>query len=392
MKCTKHICFISRLFTRQDSLIVQRQGRSLVASGYNVSYILCDGLPSEVKDGIKMISINNNFHGIIYRVFSLERHARIIYENIVKNKRFKEFLKNHEADIYQINDYELLPLGFFLKKHGKKVIFNLREYYPIYYSRNKKTKLGRLISEAMIERRLHNVAQRFDAIISCMPEMHELISKKMPCSIFEDVANFPVINKNFNLTYDEYCSRNDVISYFGTIYTISCQEVLLKAIEKFPNVKYILAGKFYDYKYKEKLMTLPAWRQVEFIDGFRRETLPQIINSSVIGNVVKDFNLTETPQGSYSIIKIFETMEAAVPVILAKVPLYESMVEKYHCGICVNPRREEEYIEAISYLLTHKKEAYEMGQNGRRAVLEAFSWDKEYEKYLGVIESLIGEC
>ena len=82
-------------------------------------------------------------------------------------------------------------------------------------------------------------------------------------------------------------------------------------------------------------------------------------------------------------------MEAGVPVILSKVPLYEKMVEKYHCGICVNPHSVEDFKDAIGYLLTHKKEAYEMGQNGRKAVLEEYSWDSQYKKYLSVIEKLV---
>ena len=82
-------------------------------------------------------------------------------------------------------------------------------------------------------------------------------------------------------------------------------------------------------------------------------------------------------------------MEAGVPVILSKVPLYEKMVEKYHCGICINPHSVEDFKNAIAYLLTHKKEAYEMGQNGRKAVLEEYSWDSQYKKYLGVIEKLL---
>ncbi len=81
-------------------------------------------------------------------------------------------------------------------------------------------------------------------------------------------------------------------------------------------------------------------------------------------------------------------MEAAVPVILAKVPLYEQMVEKYHCGICVHPHSVEDFKSAIEYLLTHKKEAYEMGQNGRRAVIEEFSWDSQSKNYLDIIDQL----
>ena len=65
------------------------------------------------------------------------------------------------------------------------------------------------------------------------------------------------------------------------------------------------------------------------------------------------------------------------------------MVEKYHCGICIDPHSVKDFKAAIGYLLTHKKEAYEMGQNGRKAVLEEYSWDSQYKKYLGVIEKLL---
>lgn len=85
-------------------------------------------------------------------------------------------------------------------------------------------------------------------------------------------------------------------------------------------------------------------------------------------------------------------MEAAVPVILAKVPLYEKMVEKYHCGICVHPHSVEDFRNAIRFLLENPEVAYEMGQNGRRAVLKEFSWDSQEENYLYVINELSKEA
>lgn len=389
----KHICFITQSFNRQDSLIVQRQGRSLVKAGYKVSYVLCDGLVPEVKYGIQMQSINMKFDGACYKIACKNRLLRKIYRNKVVNRRLKSFLEQYDADIYQINDYELLPLGLHLKTKGKKVTYNLREYDPDYRARrfHIPTEILRKLYFHYSEKYLRRVAKKYDGLFSCMPEMDEYIRKVIPCRNFANVANFPVVNKKFTLSFEEYSKRANIISYFGTIYTISCQDEFLDAIQQLPQVRYLLAGRIPTIEMKERLIKHPAWKQVKFIDGFKREELPDIINSSIIGNVMKDFSLTETPEGSYSIIKIFETMEAAVPVILSKVPLYEKMVEKYHCGICVNPRNPQEIKEAIEYLLTHKREAYEMGQNGRRAVLEEFSWDSQWNNYIKVIEELTKE-
>lgn len=371
----KYICFVTSAFGRDDSLIVVRQAKSLVSLGYKVSYILCDNLPNENKYGIEMLSVG--------------KCEKKLYKRIIFNAlRLRKFTKGKKADLYQISEPELLPLGLYLKRKGFNVVFNLREWYPDYYARKFKRKWQQKIIHYFTEHYFCYVSKKIDGVFNCMPEMHEYIEKVMPCRYFVDVANFPVVNESFSLSYEEYCSRENIISYFGSIYSISCQPEFLSAIEPINDVKYLLAGVFYNDWYKEKVMSHPAWKKVEFINGFSRDELSSIINRSIMGNVMKDFSKTETPQGSYSIIKIFESMEAAIPVILAKVPLYEAMVKKYHCGICCDPHNVEEIRAAVEYLLTYKREAYEMGQNGRRAVIEEFSWNSQLKNYMYVIEQL----
>lgn len=374
----RHVCFLTSLYSRHDPLIVYRQGASLVKSGYKVSYLLVDGKSDEEVLGVSIKSIAN------YPKPSIKQRL------IDCNRIFKLFLNNYSADIYQINEPELFPTAIFLKKKGYKVVYNLREYYPIYYSHRIKFKPLRYIAKYLLIKIFKQVSIRIDAVFSCMPEMLN-IQHEMPCKFFANVANFPIINRDFSLSYEQYLNRECIISYFGSIYDISCQEEFLKAIEDIEYVKYLLAGVFCSKNYKKYITSLRGWEKVIFKEGFTRNELQKIINSSVIGNVMKDFSKTETPQGSYSIIKIFETMEAAVPVLLAKVPLYVNMVEKYHCGICVDPHNSQEIKEAIIYLLNNKNEAYQMGQNGRKAVIDEFSWDSQFSNYLSVITILINE-
>lgn len=372
----KHICFLTSAFGREDSLMVIRQGVSLVHAGYKVSYLLCDGLPPETRYGIDMISVSEQ---------KIKTKDRVKGDSAALKRYLMD--NNYTADVFQISELLLIPLGLWLKKKGYKVVFNLREYYPEYYALRFKNRVLHKIAKVILEKYFRFAMKRYDGLFNCMPEMSDYIRKVMPCRYFEDVANYPIVNKDFLLTYDDYSKRDNIISYFGTIYDISCQEEFLDAIEKIPNVKYLLAGVMSD-DYMSKLMTKEGWKKVSFKNGFTREELPGIINCSVMGNVMKDFDKTETPNGSFSIIKIFESMEAAIPVILSKVPLYEEMVEKYHCGICCDPHNVEEVRAAIQYLLDHKKEAYEMGQNGRRAVIEKFSWDKIKKDYIGVFDKL----
>lgn len=372
-----HICFITSAFTRQDSLMVIRQGRTLVDAGFKVSYLLCDGLPPETKYGIDMISVCKRFTNTRERV---KKTPPAIKQFLIANR--------YTADVFQISELILMPLGLWLKDKGFKVVFNLREYYPEYYALRFKNKLIHKSVRIILEKYFRYAMKRYDGLFNCMPEITDYIREVMPCKYFEDVANYPVVNKDFVLSYEDYCKRENIISYFGSIYKISCQEEFLDAIEPIPDVKYLLAGRFPNENYKNKVMAKPGWEKVTFRNGFKREELPDIINRSVAGNVMKDFNQTETPQGSYSIIKIFESMEAAIPVILADVPLYKAMVEKYHCGICCDPHNIVEIRNAVKFLIDHKREAYEMGQNGRNAVLKEFSWDSQAKSYLKVMNAL----
>lgn len=372
---SKHVCFVNSAFEREDALIIYRQGKSLVDAGYRVSYLVRDGKPNEIKEGIEIISLDQKQISTKERVKS-------------NTKLFKQFLKSFDADVYQINEPELLHIGLWLKRRGKTVAFNIREWYPDYYSRKVRNPFAKCLIKFATERYFHYIAKKYDAIFNCMPEMHDQIFRIMRNKNFYDTPNFPVVNKNFKVSFEEFSQRKPIISYFGSIYDISCQEEFMDALVTYPDARYLLAGVFYNKSYQTKIEAKPAWKQTIFINGFTRKQLPEIINSSIMGHVVKDFDQTETPQGSYSIIKIFETMEAAVPVILAKVPLYEQMVEKYHCGICINPHSVNEWKEAIGYLLTHRKEAYEMGQNARNAVIQEFSWDIYSSGYIDVFNKL----
>lgn len=371
-----HFCFISSVFGREDALIVYRQGISLAKAGYKVSFLLCDGKPDETRYGIEMISIADH---------QPSQSKRVLFNR----GKIKNYLKNTgcKADVFQISEPELLPLASFLKRRGFKVVFNLREYYPEYFALKFKNKIIRKLVRGGLEKYFKHVSKNFDAVFNCMPEMSEYIRGIMPCRFFEDLPNFPVVNDDFALSFEDYCKRDNIISYFGTIYSISCQEEFLQAIEDIPTIKYLLAGVINE-DYKKRLMIMPGWKKVSFKNGFTRQELPDIINCSIMGNVMKDFNKTETPEGSFSIIKIFESMEAAIPVILAKVPLYEKMVSEYKCGICCDPHNVEEIRNAITFLMNNKRSAYEMGQNGRRAVIERFSWNCYEDKYLSIINQL----
>ena len=87
--------------------------------------------------------------------------------------------------------------------------------------------------------------------------------------------------------------------------------------------------------------------------------------------------------------KMFEYMSAGLPIISSNFVLWKEIVERNNCGICVNPLEPKEIAQSIEYIITHSNEAKEMGQNGKKAVLEKYNWGVEEKKLFEVYKGLM---
>ena len=90
-------------------------------------------------------------------------------------------------------------------------------------------------------------------------------------------------------------------------------------------------------------------------------------------------------------IKMFEFMAAGLPVVASNFPLWKEILEGASCGICVDPTKAEEVRDACLHMIEHPDEAQRMGENGRTAVVEHYSWVREEQKLLDLYGLLDGE-
>jgi len=369
------ICFVSSSFPRWDPRIFLRQAKSLVLFGFNVTYIVCDGKQDENKEGVMVL--NSEF-------FPKNRFQRFFSG---KNLLYKKAISVN-ADIYQISEPELISLGLKLKRLGKKVIFDMREDYPhLMLSKEYLPKFSRKCISFALSKYLNSSLQKFDLLISVTPQLVNLLKRINPETIL--VASFPIVRENSQITLEDYENRENTLCYIGTVYRISRQEVLFRTLEEIKNIQYIIAGRMETDYYKSELQSLPYWGKVKFTDGISRDEILELYEKVTIGNSLRDFSGTGYEEGSLGVLKIFEYMEASLPIICSDVKLWKEIVDKYKCGIYVNPNNEEEIKNAIHYLIDNKKEAFEMGQNARKAITEEFNWGTQEVKYIKVINSLL---
>lgn len=368
------ICQLTSVHARYDTRIFQKISTSLADLNKDVFLIVADGKGNEVKNKINIFDIG----------LEQGRIKRILFTS----KRILKKAIELDCEIYHFHDPELFSIAIKLKKLGKKVIFDSHEYLPgQIMDKEYLPKVFRKFISFLI-RKYYNVnIKKLDAVFTVTPHIIKQLNKNSD-NVFL-LTNYPIISNEYNnFSKEEYFLRENAIFYAGTIYPTSQQDIIIKAIENIDKIKYSLVGNI-DDKHKQKLSELPAWEKVNLISFVPKTELDKIANNVTIGMAIFDYipNLGYKI-GSLGVNKIFEYMFYGLPIICTDFELWKDIINKYNCGICVNPNNVSEISEAIKYLISNKEEAYKMGQNGRAAVIKEFNWSAQEKKLFEIYNTL----
>ena len=364
------VCHLISGYYRNDPRIFQRQCKSLVNGGFEVCILTNDGQPNEVIEGIK--------------VYATDKY----WKNRIKVLLFSksQFLKKAievNADIYQLHSPELLSLGLTLKKLGKIVIYDSHEDLPSHILEKEWIPLiFRKPISIFINFYMNRVLKSYNEIIS--PHHHVVEKLELINANTTLITNFAKVGSLINYDLSHYLNRENSICYSGTVYLSSNQEFILEAISNINNLKYQIVG-FIDENYKEQLSERKGFEKLQFLGRIPWEELNDFYSKSLIGMVIMDYKLNlGYKRGTYAVNKIFEYMEAGLPIICTDYDLWKEIIDKYDCGICVEPNNAKQIEEAIQFLISNKEKAYQMGQNGRKAVLLEYNWSTQEKEYLRI--------
>ena len=360
------ICHVISGYLRDDARI-NRQCQSLLKDGHEVYLLTNDGLSNEEVKGIKIR---------VCKTFFKSRFKELLFARW----QFSEKIKEINADIYQLHSPELLNLVYFLKKNNKKVIYDAHEDLPNHILEKEWIPLflRKFISLISILY-FHLVLPKLDGIISPHSHVSEKLKEINKASI--EISNFPSIKSPKSFDLNNYLSREEIICYAGSVYRYSNQENAIDVVKNIENLKYYVAGHV-DQTFKETLEKRANSKNIKYLGRLGKKELSEFLSSSMIGLSIYDYkkNLGDK-MGSFATNKLFEYMEAGLPIICTDFKMWKNLIEETNCGVCVEPNNKEELRKAILFLLSDKKTAYEMGQNGRLAVEKKYNWLSQEKKY-----------
>lgn len=368
------VCMLTSVHIPFDGRIFHRAARSLAKAGYEVVLIARHDR-EEFVEGVRIVPLPQP-RG------RLERMTKTL-------RRLYHLAVQEDADIYHFHDPELMVVALLLKRRGKKVIWDAHEHYPnsildkFYIARP----LRRLVSRSfdLFERA---VVRFYDHVIFTTPVVGDRYATMNVRSA--PVENYPIVD----LSQAFEPEPQEKIIYLGGMSRIRGLVELVEAFaivaRKHPRWRLQLVGSYRPASFEGELRDLAhrlgVAENVEFLDWVPYEEKERLSSQAAMGLITY---LPYPNNTSCLPNKLFDYMLVGLPVIASDFPLYREVVEPNRCGLLVDPARPEEIARAMGYLIERPDEARQMGENGRRAVIERYNWGKECERLLAIYEAVL---
>lgn len=363
------VCHMTSVHHVDDTRVFHKECVSLAKAGYEV-FLVAKG-ESFDRDGVHVIGVGPPPPGRVKRMTSF---AKKVYRTALEL----------DADIYHFHDPELLPWGLKLKKRGKHVIFDAHEQISVSISEKFWIPPAlRSLIRFFYDRTERFVCRRLDAVLSVNPDMVDYYKELNSRAVM--ITNYPIFREG-----PAPSRQPATLVFVGGVDSSWNHQAVLEAMERIPELRYRFCGPCKEEGYLAKLRASPAWERVEYLGPIPQKEVPAFLASGSIGMAVLPRTIGSLKAtGSLGVNKFFEEMAAGLPIICTDFTLWRDIVERWHCGICVEPDSVDEIAAAIQYLLDHPEEARRMGENGRRAVEEEFNWGAQEKKLLALYEEIL---
>jgi glycosyltransferase involved in cell wall biosynthesis len=371
---TLKVVHMTSVHTPFDPRIFHKECRSLARAGFSVTVIGRDWQEGE-RDSITVKSIP----GDPSRFGRMTRTVWRVYEEA----------RRQDADVYHFHDPELIPIGLLLRARGKNVIYDIHEDVPKdVLSKPYLPRWSRALVSWFVDVLERTACGRFSGLVVVTPSIAKRLSSLNRHTVI--VHNYPYVRELIRDGQSvPWESRRQSVAYVGGLSLNRAFREMVHAMSYLPEslpAQLELAGpEDQEDKNLTELSRHPGWYRVKhhgFIDQRSTFKILQNVRAGLVLFHPEPNHFEALPQ------KMFEYMGAGLPVIASDFPYWRKILGESGCGIFVDPRNPKDISKAIEYVLTHPREAEEMGRRGQAAVLQNFNWDSEGEKLIQLYRAI----
>ena len=285
-------------------------------------------------------------------------------------------LLRERADVVVANDLDTLgPCFWAAKLTGARLVYDTHEFFtqtPELVRRPWEQKIW-MLWERLYFPRLNNVLTVNERIAGAY---RKLYGKKITA-----VRNVP-----FRIPPGTLPScREAIVMYQGAVNEGRGVEKMVDNLPFFDGELWVVgAGDvFEDVNRRAERLPDGARKRLRLFGRLPMESLPPLTLQAQIGlSIEEDKGLNyryATPN------KVFDYLQAGVPVVVSPLPEMAKIVVKYGAGVVMNDHSGEALTAAV-YFLRHA--VYETARNGARKAAEELCWERESEILLGFYRRL----
>jgi glycosyltransferase involved in cell wall biosynthesis len=353
---------LSSVHPIDDQRVTYRECKGLADAGYDIALIVGQQ-PTGPMAGVPMI-------GVGLPRGRVDRATRVVWKVFRAARR-------ERAHIYHLHDPEMLWAGMLLKLLGHRVVYDVHEDAPKQIM-NKFwipwwAKRILSIGTELVERA---AAAVLDGIVAATPP----IAERFPARKTVVVQNFPrVAAASPPRGALEFDRRPHPFAYTGGLTAVQGLREIVATTALLPMDlgDPVMAGWFDDDALEQEVRASEGWKRIRFLDQITPDEVLKAIHSARCGLVI-DHPISNYLE-SYS-TKMFEYMACGVPVVCSNFPFWQRLIGDTECGITVDPMDPEAVAKVLDELCRDPEEARRLGENGRRAILEHYNWEREFAK------------
>ena len=364
----RRVCHITTVHPFDDHRILHKECVSLRDAGYAVTLIAPHECDARVE-GIRIVGLRGPARNRIERTL---RRPLAAYRAAVAQ----------DADLYHFHDPDFLPFAARLAARGRCVVYDAHEDVPEQI-RNKDwlpAPAREGVARAFARLEAACVA-RFAAVVSPSASALERLRPRQPRAL--PLPNFPRLDAI--VPAPRWEDRERAACYVGGVTRVRGAHELVDAMAHV-DAELLLAGAFSPPALRDEVARSDGWARVRYLGRLGHERIPGVLAQARVGLIPLH------PIGNYVEaypVKLFEYMAAGLPVIATDVPLWREVLETHGCGVCVPHGSPERLGRAIGALLDDDERARGMGERGRAAAVEHYSWETQAAVLLELYADLL---
>ena len=361
------IAVLSSVHEALDPRIFHKEARTLAAAGFDV-HLLARHTRDELIDGVSVHALPEPRS----RWDRPRQWARLLW----RTWRLR-------PDAVHIHDPELLPLLLLLKwTRGVYAVYDAHEYYGAEVARRAWIPAALRRPAARLTALVETfVARRIDAVVAVNEHMAAGFRRRGARAVA--VHNFPPA-EYFDLDADVQPPAEQVAGYVGLLSpdrglaTVYAAGRLLHAL--LPSARVRLIGRVDWAGLPAAVPHDPAaWAAIgiELAGTIPAAAVPAALRGIAVGWIP----FLDTGNNRRTVpLKLLEYMAAGRPVVASEIGYIAQIVREAGCGLLTPPGDAAAHAAALATLLSDPERARRMGEAGRVAVRERYTWAAEGEK------------